>query len=191
MSIPRPLAILIIALPWALAISCFVWLFLLHFPPSGIVDRSFVLDGTSPWFDPFLPAERVTQPGAQPDGWVGQRVLQDPVYASARVPGVYDNVSVGLELRTTKQPLAEFGILRDPATFSFEAHPLWSEELSHGWTEVTQGSTHGFVKIGTSPDILTHPDSDRVLTWDAASIPSTSGSGRMDHGSVERAWDLS
>ncbi|MEN9558721.1 MAG: hypothetical protein RL141_1090 [Candidatus Parcubacteria bacterium] len=101
-----------------------------RFPPTGVAVFDIPLDGRSAWVDPFLPAERVTSPGPQDDGaWVGQRILQDPVYASARLPGVYETVDVELEFRTLRQPLLEIGLLRDEKTQQFEFRPIWFEPL--------------------------------------------------------------
>ena len=94
MTIPRPLAVVLYALPWLVALFGIGFLFYLRFPPSGNFVVSSTIDGKSPWIFPFLPAERVTSPGAQPDGWSGQRITADPVYASARIPGPYDSADV-------------------------------------------------------------------------------------------------
>ncbi len=133
MKLPLWSRILAILLPWTLAIGLLGWVVSLRFPPDGMVRFSFAFDGASPWLNPFQPGERVTSPGRQPEGWVGQRVIGEPVYSAARLPGAYDTLSVAMEVKPLRQPLAEFGLLRDEAAFAFDMEPLWSEALSTGW----------------------------------------------------------
>lgn len=125
----RTIAILLSLGFWAIAAWAGFWLLMQRFPPTGEVVFDVPFDGRSAWIDPFLPGERVTSPGPQQDGWVGQRIIQEPVYASARTPGVFDTVDVEVEFRTIRQPLLELGLLRDEEAFQFEYKPLWFEPL--------------------------------------------------------------
>lgn len=169
MNVPRPLVWSVAAIPWIVVVlSCFAFL-VQRFPPSGVVHFRFSHDGSSPWLTAFLPGQRVTSPGVQPDGWTGQRILGSPVYASLRTPGVYDSVSVGLEFRPQNQPLIEIGIERDAATQAFELRPLWSEALSQGWRHVTVGSRSGFVREEESDAIILTDKPEELLVWYATS----------------------
>ena len=133
--ISRLLRWFLLSLPWLIACLCVgAWL-VARVPLTGIFQRAFVFDGTSPWFNTFLPSQRVTTPGRQPEGWVGQRIFEEPVYASARLPGVYDEVEVGLQIRPTRQPMLEFGLANRDGD-QFTVLPVWSEVLQRGWHRV-------------------------------------------------------
>lgn len=167
MQIPRPLAIIVFALPWVAALCGFGWIVLERFPLSGVFIASSNLDGKSAFIYPFLPAERTSTPGKQPDGWVGQRVLGDPVYASARVPGPYETADVTIEFRPVRQPLIEFGVVHDAAGSDLELQPLYASELaSPAWLAVDGG----FIRSGTLPGRLRDPDTRGLAVWDATSL---------------------
>ena len=168
MNINRTLARIVFAVPWVVAVLGFASLFIYRYPISGTFQAMSVVDGKSPWINPFLPAGRATSPGKQPDGWVGQRVTDDPTYFTARVPGPYQRVEVSLEYRPIHQPLLEFGMVRDAAGKDLELHPLFSSQLeSVDWSPVT-GAVSGYVRTGTSPSTLTSSDPTGVETWDAS-----------------------
>ncbi len=187
MTIPRPVAVMLFLLPWLAVAVVGWWLLVLRFPPSGIWRASFALDGQSPWFDPFLPGQRASSPGVQPEGWVGQRITMDPVYASARTPGLYDAVDVALELRALRQPLLELGILRDPVTFALEMHPVWSEELSQGWHPARVGDVRGFVRDVAPDSALVSQDYEHMMVWFA----TTTSPERMDEPRPFKTTDVS
>jgi len=175
----RLIAIILI---WIPALFIAGWILSQRFPLDGIAKFSFTFDGRSPWFNPFQPGERVTSPGVQPDGWIGQRILEEPVYGSARVPGAYDSVSISFDIRSTRQPLAELGILRDEASFAFEIKPLWSEALSKGWRPVTLGNRSGFVRDGQADSELLSDNFEKLLVWQATTseplLKDTAGPGK-------------
>lgn len=142
---------------------------LIHrFPPSGLISFELPFDGTSAWMDPFLPSERVTPPGLQEDGWRGQRILQDPVYSAARVPGVFDELKMTLEFRPNSQKYAEIGILRDEQTMSYEFVPIWFSPLqSETWKSASFKGISGYVKQGASNQLLGSSDYAHIETWHA------------------------
>ncbi|MDO8583610.1 MAG: hypothetical protein Q7R83_00325 [bacterium] len=130
------------ALPWVAVIIILGWLFLLRFPLGGVRTFSFPFDGTQPWLQPFSPTERVTVAGPQDGGWIGQRIIGDPVYATAQAPGVFDRVTVTLVARPTGQPTVAIGLLRDPHAWAIELHPVFGqgsepEMLADGWYRFT------------------------------------------------------
>ncbi|MCK9360726.1 hypothetical protein M0Q28_00660 [Patescibacteria group bacterium] len=167
MKLPIWFRALTILLTWGLACGLLFWVVSLRFPIDGTARFSFAFDGQSPWFNPFQPGERVTSPGRQTEGWVGQRVLGDPVYGSARLPGAYDTLDVSLEVKSLRQPIAELGLLRDEASFSFEMNPLWSEALSSGWRHVKLGEREGYVQEGLADSALLTDDYSRLMVWQA------------------------
>ena len=171
MKLSNSLRIIVIALPWLAALCVAGWLFTIHYPASGVIHFAGAFDGKSPWLHAFEPGERVASPGPQSDGWVGQRIFDQPVYNSARVPGAFDRVQIALEIRSLRQPLIELGLLRDPETFSFEMHPLWSEALFSGWREVTIGGLHGYVLENQPDSALLSSDLNQIMTWDATTTP--------------------
>lgn len=154
-------------LPWAACLIIVGWLLIQHFPLDGVVHMRFAMDGNSPWLDPFLPAERVSSPGLQPDGWIGQRIFMDPVYASLRVPGVFDRVRLEFDMHASEQPLVDIGMLRDEATFGFESKPLWSRLLQTGWRQVHLGDRQGYVRETLPDSALLTQDSSKILLWHA------------------------
>lgn len=187
MSPERILKPFVALIPWLVAGGLLFGLLAIRFPADGVAAFSFPFDGRSPWFTPFQPGERVTSPGKQPDGWSGQRILAQPVYASARLPGAYDSVKVSFDLRTVRQPLLELGLLRDEATFAFESHPLWSEILSRGWHEVTVDGVHGWVRDGLPERVLVESPFEKMLVWGATSTSPE----RSDPAGAMRRYDIS
>ncbi|MBI4138997.1 hypothetical protein HY479_02490 [Candidatus Uhrbacteria bacterium] len=165
MTISRFIAVPILAVPWIAAGVFFGWIFLKRVPPSGEFVVTSQLDGKSPFADPFLPSERVTPPGAQPEGWKGQRITGDPTYFSARVPGPYASVEVAIEFRPVRQPLIEFGLVRDADGKDLDLEPMYFEGLQHAdWTDVPGG----YVRTGTSASRLQDPDPTGLAVWDAS-----------------------
>ena len=134
MKIPRAIAFPFLALPWIACVFAVAYLAIQRFPPNGIFVVTSKMDGTSPFANPFLPSERVTPPGKQAEGWSGQRVMGDPTYFNARVPGPYDTVDIDLEFKPVHQPLLEFGVVRDATGNDLELHPMYFESLeSNDW----------------------------------------------------------
>ncbi|MSR85706.1 hypothetical protein EXS71_04735 [Candidatus Uhrbacteria bacterium] len=123
--------------PWLAMSAVLLWLFLSRFPLDGTAKYFFILDKPHRALDILLPTQRVTSAGLQSDGWIGQRMFDEPVYSSAHAPGVYDHVDISLEVRTTEPALA-IGLLRDPAKWQVELHPVLkeAEKLSDGWVRV-------------------------------------------------------
>ncbi len=154
--------------PWIAAGLLVSSLLLIHIPPSGVWQKVIVFDGSSPWLSTFLPSDRVTQPGKQPDGWIGQRIIAEPVYASARVPMLADRASLTLEANVVRQPLIELGATQDQ-TDATEAKPVWSEVLSEGWRRVTKGDSAGYVRANLPDETLWTAPADKVLLWHASS----------------------
>lgn len=170
MKIPKVFVVVCCALPWIAAFFGAAWLVVLRFPPSGIFHVATVLDGKSAWIFPFLPGERVSSPGVQPDGWVGQRILSDPTYFTSRVPGPYDTVDVALEFRSLRQPLVELGMIHDAAGKELELRPLYASELdSPDWRPASSKGSRGFVRDGVPSERLANPDSRGLAVWDASS----------------------
>jgi len=158
------LAIPLLAIPWILAVMILGWFVVQRFPPSGVFVTTTSLDGSNAFLHPFLPSERVTPPGVQDDGWVGQRIIGDPVYGSARVPGPYEHVDVAIEFRPIRQPLLEFGVARDVTGQDLDLQPIFFEELAEdAWTK----SANGYVSNGINPVHLTDPNASGIAVWDA------------------------
>ena len=127
----RCVLIVLCILPWVIAGCAFAWVMAKHFPADGKFTMRIPVDGRSPWFEAFLPGQRASSPGRQPDGWTGQRITDDPVYARLRLPGAYDQADIRVEFRPNNQPLLELGVARGTApSESFELSPLWSQELA-------------------------------------------------------------
>ncbi len=121
--------------PWLAAMFVFAFVLRGQYPLDGITSLSFALDGTTPWFEVFLPGTRASPPGRQEGGWIGQSITDDPVYARLRLPGAYTQADIAVEFRPHEQPLLEIGVERgEDASASYELVPLWSRELaSLGW----------------------------------------------------------
>jgi len=187
MKLPIWSRLIALILVWIPAIIGFGWILLQRFPESGIAKFEFVFDGRSPWFHPFQPGERVTSPGPQKDGWIGQRILMEPVYGGARLPGAYDTVDVSFDIKAKNQPIAELGVLRDEATFAFEMKPLWSRALSIGWRPVSISGKQGFVRDGFADDELLTEDLEKLMVWQT----TTSEALLSDTGGVVKSYELS
>lgn len=137
MRIPKLISAPFLILPWLAVLVILSWIILARFPPSGIFTTASVMDGRSPFINPFLPSERATVPGQQEDGWTGQRITGDPTYFTARVPGPYELVKVQLEYRVLRQTLVEFGIMRGE---TMDLMPMYSSELqADEWVRTRTG----------------------------------------------------
>ncbi|MBP9869251.1 hypothetical protein KBC59_01675, partial [Patescibacteria group bacterium] len=168
MRLRRILAMISYVLPWAVAVFALGTLFVIRYPSSGVFQASTVFDGKSAWINPFLPAERTTQPGVQSEGWIGQRVTDDPTYFTARIPGPYERVNVKLEFRPVHQPLLEFGLVRDAAGNDLDLQPLFSESLeSVAWRRVETKDVTGFVRAANKDSRLLAETADGLAVWDA------------------------
>lgn len=162
MNIPRPLAYLLMSIPWIACVLGIAWLALERFPPSGQFEAETSLDGKSAWIQPFLPAERTTAPGSQGD-WIGQRISADPVYFTARSPGPYEWVDLEMEFRSIRQPLIEIGMVRDAEGKELEMRPLYAAELMSSNFRSVPGK--GFVALGIPNSRLDDPRPDGLATW--------------------------
>ncbi len=160
----------IVVLPWLVGGAVFVWLFFNRYPISGQMAVESNLDGKSPWINSFLPAERVTKPGSQAAGWTGQRILDEPVYATALSPGAYDSVDVALEYRTQRQPFLEFGLVRDETGKDLELRPMYSSQLeTDDWQAVKLDGQPGFMRSGVAVTRPNNAYQPGLAVWDATS----------------------
>jgi hypothetical protein len=164
MRIPRTIVIPIFTLPWIAAGAMIAWILIQRFPPNGTFKAATDFGTADAFIRPFLPSERVSVPGSQPDGWTGQRITGDPTYMTARVPGPYDSVDVEIEFRPLRQPLLEFGLVKDAAGKELDLEPLYFEGLmsSAWWKEIG-----GYVRLGTTSLRLKNGDTHGVAAWDA------------------------
>ncbi len=176
------------AAPWLGVVLVFVWLVDKRIPLSGVRELSFPFDGRSVWFNPFLPGDRVTLVGPQSGGWIGQRIIKEPTYASLRLPGVYDHVRIGFSFRPHRQTLIDVGLRQEPdGGESFAIQPLWSEALASGWKYVRANELEGYVRNEDDSAALVQKDMDRVLVWHA----STTAPLRMDYVGRPRTFKVS
>jgi len=167
--LPKPLAYVVLVLPWVAAVLLVFWPVVMRFPPSGVFAAQTDLASGSAWINPFLPSERVTQPGKQPDGWVGQIVVDDPVYFTSSIPGPYQTVDVEIEYMPIRQPLLELGLARDAAGQQLEMRPMYSAELDNAhWTKVDEPLS-AFVFDGAS-DVVKKQDVAALAVWNASSV---------------------
>jgi len=157
--------------PWIAAGFLVVWILGLRFPASGVFVAQSDMTGRSAFIYPFLPAERTLSPGANEGGWTGQRIVGDPVYMNARLPGPYETVDVAMEFKTTRQPLIEFGLVKDAEGKQLDMKPWFSTMLENGsWTRKTSiKGTAGFLLSGTPTARLDDPDVRGVASWLATS----------------------
>ncbi len=155
---------LLLFLPWLFVSSVLIFIWQFHVPPSGSKDVQAQFNGHGPWLNDLLPAERVTQPGLQPAGFIGQSMLDDPAYGNVRVPGVFDTVRVSFEFRPIDQPLLDIGTRFDGQdTTAFV--PVWSEALSHGWGSVVQQGQHFLVRAAVSSTQVDLSDFAHQVAW--------------------------
>lgn len=164
---PKWLFLLLCVAPWALGILGIVWILMLRFPLTGVFTVESDATGQSAFVFPFLPGERTTSPGRQEDGWYGQRIIDDPVYMNVRTPGPYDSVSMSIDFRTMRQPLLEFGFVRDKEGKQLELYPMYSEMLeSQDWQPA---GGKGFVLTGLPSSRLDQRDTRGLAIWDGTS----------------------
>ncbi|MDQ7814860.1 MAG: hypothetical protein RDU25_03610 [Patescibacteria group bacterium] len=169
MILPKPLAYTLIFLPWIAAVLLVFWPIVMRFPPSGVFVVQTDLGSGSAWINPFLPSERTTQPGKQNDGWVGQAVIDDPVYFTAAVPGPYQTVEIEIEYMPIRQPLLDFGLARDAAGQQLEMHPMYSSELDDSrWVKIEKPLS-AFV-FNNATNVLNKQDVSSLAVWNASSV---------------------
>ncbi len=167
-------------LPWIVACFLLAWLCLTRVPLDGKRFLSIPFDGRSPWVNAFLPGQRTTALGPQEDGWVGQRITDEPVYTTLRLPGVYEQATVELEFRPHTQPLIEVGFTRDSSS-DFAIQPFWSEILSKGWRRTNWKGREGYVREGEPDAALEEQDLNRLLVWHASTtVPALMDSVASD-----------
>lgn len=167
MKFSRSVALLTFAIPWIVVTLIVARILIARVPPSGVFTTETVFDGTSPFIDAFLPSERVTKPGTQEDGWTGQRIVGDPTYVTARIPGPYERVQVELEFKPLRQSLIDFGMARDALGQNLELKPLYSSELSQDEWKKVEG---GFVRSDVRQNRLSDPDPRGLAVWNATSV---------------------
>jgi hypothetical protein len=167
MKIPRLIAFPVFVIPWILAFIVIGYIAVNRFPPNGKFFVTTILDGKSPFINPFLPGDRVSKPREQNEGWTGQRVYGDPTYFTARVPGPYSSANVEIEFLPVRQPLLEFGIVRYEVINDLELHPMYSSELElEDWRQ----TENGYVRKGSSVDIFNQQNESRIAVWFASSV---------------------
>lgn len=168
--IPKPLVFIIALLPWLAGIFVIFWILALRFPVSGTFVTQTDFSGDNAYIYPFLPAERTTSPGKQAEGWVGQRVVSDPVYLNVRTPGPYKTMEVSMEYRALRQPLLEVGIVRDTAGTQLDMQPLYSEILDQpDWKKIiSPNGLSGYVRNRISAARL-DGEASGLAVWSASS----------------------
>lgn len=130
------------------------------------------MDGKSPWILPFLPAERASTPGRQPDGWIGQRVVDDPVYFNALVPGPYETVDLTVEFRPIGQPLLEIGMIHDLEGKDLEMRPLYFSGLqTDAWRKGEFRGKVGYVRKDKPLARLGDAEPQGLALWNSSSTP--------------------
>ncbi|MDF1496892.1 MAG: hypothetical protein P1P90_02430 [Patescibacteria group bacterium] len=166
-TVPKVLVYVVGIVPWIIGIGFVVFILSLRFPVSGIFRATTNLTGTSAFIYQFLPAERTIIAKGDELDFIGQRMIEDPVYINARTPGPYEIVDVEMEFRVTRQPLVELGIIRDSAGKQMDMIPWYSELLeSADWKHVTSPSGRkGFVYKTTSIGRLDNQDTRNLAVW--------------------------
>ncbi len=164
--IPKPIIIFLGIIPWLIGIGVIFYILSLRFPSSGIFNAESNLTGTSPFIYQFLPAERTIISNGQDLDFKGQRMIEDPVYINARVPGPYPEAEVEMEFRVIHQPLVEFGIIRDKAGKQMDMIPWYSEMLeSANWRQSATSKNQGYVFGGTPDSRLDRMDTRNLAVW--------------------------
>ncbi|MBU2565947.1 hypothetical protein KKG46_00100 [Patescibacteria group bacterium] len=168
---PKWLIYSLSAIPWLIVFILFIWVLRARFPLSGIFETKSQLIGQSAFIYPFLPAERTIIMTKDNSDWVGQRILGDPVYLNARIPGSYDSVDVEMEFKTIHQPLVEFGVVHDAAGKNLELQPWYSSELENNqWRQVkSPGGISGMVLNDVPASRLDDHDVRGLAAWLATS----------------------
>ncbi|MBD3281340.1 hypothetical protein GF391_01195, partial [Candidatus Uhrbacteria bacterium] len=166
-NIPKPVAYIFALVPWLIGLGVVLFVISLRFPASGIFYAETDLSGTSAFIYQFLPAERTIVAEGDELDFIGQRMIEDPVYINARTPGPYAHVDVEMEMRVFHQPLVEFGIVRDKAGTQLDMIPWYSAMLeSDDWRQVTSpGGTNGFVAGQTPASRLDELDTRNLAVW--------------------------
>jgi hypothetical protein len=166
-TIPKPVAYIFGIVPWLIGIGVILFILSLRFPATGVFRAETNLSGTSAFIYQFLPAERTIVASGEELDFIGQRMIEDPVYVNARTPGPYPTVNVEMEFRVMHQPLVELGIVRDKAGQQLDMIPWYSEMLqSKDWNQVTSpNGKRGFVSKSTPSSRLDQLDTRNLAVW--------------------------
>lgn len=166
-NVPRWLAVALCLVPWFFGAGVFVWILFLRFPLDGVFKSESDLMGGNAYIFPFLPAERTVWPDEREDDWKGQRIVDDPVYMNIVTPGPYESVEVAIDFKVLRQPLLEFGLVKDSAGQQLEMYPWYSEVLEQNqWKAIDQeGRVKGYVARGVADDRLLSRDTRGLAVW--------------------------
>ena len=148
--------LLIIAAPLAI----FIFLFLKDTAPSGIFSVHYTVGDRSPYVERFLPDTRV----------IGERVVDEPAYASVHLPGDFDTLNASLTFQNTLQPIIELGVLVNDAPLQYELQPIQNRIIDESeWSRIDE---NGVVLLqrakiyNTLEDFFSAPpDRDTIATY--------------------------
>ncbi len=165
--LPKSLVYLLCSIPWILGLIVIFFILSLRFPINGIFIANSDLSGASAFIYQFLPAERTILTNVSEHGFLGQRIIEDPVYINARVPGPYPKVEVEMEFKVMYQPLVELGIIRDKFGKQMDMVPWYSAMLeSTDWLSVTSPKgKSGYIYKTSARDRLDDPDTRNLAVW--------------------------
>lgn len=165
--IPKWPVVILAIVPWLMGAGVLVWILFLRFPLDGIFATEGDLTGGHAFIFPFLPAERTVILEGREEDWKGQRVLDDPVYMNIMTPGPYESVQVEMDFRVLRQPLLEFGLVKDSAGQQLEMHPWYSEVLEQpAWQAVSEkNEIKGYVLQGVAESRLASSDTRGLAVW--------------------------
>lgn len=166
-NVPKWLIAVLCLMPWLLGAGVFIWILFLRFPLDGMFKIEADLTGGNAYVFPFLPAERTILLDGRAEGWKGQRIVDDPVYMNIVTPGPYESVEVAMDFKVLRQPLLEFGLVKDSAGQQLEMYPWYSEVLElESWKAVVmEGKTKGYVARGMADDRLLSRDTRGLAVW--------------------------
>ncbi len=169
---------------WIGTATIFCLLVAQRFPQSGIFAVSSDLTGNSAFVYPFLPSERTIYPTGPEVDFTGQRVIDDPVYSNVRVPGPYDTVEVSMDFRVLRQPVLEFGLIRDAAGKELELRPWYAAALETAdWRRVISKTGRvGYVNKQTPDAVLDQRDTRGLAAWLATSTAPAMSDAVLDEG---------
>jgi hypothetical protein len=104
-----------------------LWIIYLYFGGTGVLALSYQFDSNSQAISPFSPHGRALDlERNQDNGETYQRLVGEPAYFTARLPGSYDRLEVQLEYQNPEQTVVELGVKQtsDKTLFDYLMKPL-------------------------------------------------------------------
>ncbi len=151
-------------------VSSILWIVFQYFGGNGVLTLAYQFDGAGLAISELSPHGRALDlEQNQDNGETYQRVVGEPVYFTANLPGSYDRLTVELEYQNPEQTVVELGVKQtsNALLFDYLMQPLENKLVDDSdWNRL---ETNQYVLLQRTPhyasveDFLTHPPIDASI----------------------------